>query len=169
MIAVPMLRIVKGAHKEVGPLNQLQGLPSVFLAGHRLAQWSTEVPQDGGLEEKREDRGRLERKDLLTEIVEHETMMARESAGKCGDAATALECERCQLHPCRPALRSLLDDGDVTWGQCMAERGLHKQADFGRAKAQVGSAQFDQLTLSAESCQWEWRNAARRNDEREME
>src|SRR5215471_20485821 len=149
MIAVPLPRIVEGAYKEVGPLNQLQGLLPVFLAGHRFAQWPTEVLQDGGLEEERENRGRQARKDLLTEVVEHETMMAREGAGKCGDVATALECERCQLHPCRPTLRSLLYDGDIMWGQYLAKRGLHKQVDFGCAKAQVGNAQFDQLTLGA--------------------
>src|SRR6516164_1613532 len=69
VVAVPVPLIVKGDHKQVGPLESFKHPLAPLLLRHRITEWSTEALQDAGVQEKLQHRRGLPREHLFGEII----------------------------------------------------------------------------------------------------
>ena len=94
---------------------------------------------------------RLVLKNFFDQIVQHKTMAAGESLDKTGGVFPALHGECGQLQTGDPAFGAGFQGGDVFHRKVQAHHLVEKLGGFGGGKAQIGGAQFGQLTPGAAS------------------
>ena len=113
VVAIPAPIVVQRDDEEVVPLQFLQHLLTIRATGERIAQRTTQVTEDGGLEEKLPYPPGLAFEDLFGQIVEDVAVAAGEGFDKARDVLAPSHRERGQLQPRDPAFGALFQGRDV--------------------------------------------------------
>ncbi len=165
VIAEPVTLSVERDDEQVGALEGLQHGRAAHAAGDGIAERSAQLLENGGLQQEVPDRFRLSPQHFFDEVIQHKTVAARERLDEAGRIRVALHGKRGQLQAGDPALGPRFQRGDIVRGELQTHRLVEKLSGFARAEAQVGGAQFGQLSTGAQAGQGKLRILAGRNDQ----
>ena len=153
VVAVPAADAVQRDEEQVGPVQMLEHVLTVGVAGDDFAQRSAQPVQDGGLQQEVAHRRRLSAEHLLDQVVHDVAVVAGESIDECCGVGTSAQGECRQLQGRDPPFGAGLEGGDVVCGE--VERGdlVEVGGDLWPGEAQVGGTDLDEITSRTEAGQ----------------
>ena len=157
MIAIPLAPVIERHDEQIAALQCFQHFSAVVPPCNRITQGTTQAAQNGGLQQEAAYTFRLVLQNFFGQIIQDKTVAAGKGFDEAGSVFMPPHGDRRELQTGDPSFGAGLQSGDISGREIQAHHPVKKFGGFGGGKAQIGGAQFSQLTAGTQPCQRERR------------
>ena len=148
VVAVPVALVVQRYHEEVAPLQGFQACAAPGLARHGVAQRAAQPLQHGRVQQKLTNLFGLMVQHLFHQIIHDVAVVSGERLNERWKVLAPLHRQGRQLKARDPALGAVIQGHHARCRQIQVHHAVEKLGDFRQRKAQIGGAEFGELTLN---------------------